>query len=405
MKDIGRIRADFPILSQKVHGKPLIYLDNAATTQLPQCVIDRWVMHYTCGNGNVRRGIHLLAEQSTTKMERVRAHIKDFLHAQDQGEMIFTSGATDSANLVAQSFLAGRLGEGDVVLATDLEHHSNYVVWQQLCAACGASFRTIPVVDGELDMDAAVRLMDEKVKLLAVTAVSNVFGTVVDVDALCAMAHKRDIPVYVDAAQALRHMPVDLTLQPWDFVGFSAHKLLGPTGVGCLFVRDRWLAQMRPYRCGGGMVDHVTREHTTFAKLPERLEAGTPNYSGIIAWDAAISYLEELGIAEIAAYEQQLAAELEKGLAGLEHVCVLGHPKRRAGLVSVTVEHAHPYDIARILDQYGVAVRSGSLCAQPAVRSMGAQAVVRYSPALYNTKEEIAGAVTYTEQAIRFLLQ
>ena len=253
MRTWEEIREDFPILKEKIHGKDLIYLDNAATTQLPQQVLDCFVEHYTKYNANVHRGIHYLSEQSTMHMEAVRNKLKDFLHAENQGEIIFTSGATDSANLVAQSFLRHVLQPGDVVLSTELEHHANFVVWQQVCQECGADFRMIPTVDGELDMNAAHKMLSDKVKLLAVTAVSNVTGTVVDIETLIAWAKEYEIPVYIDAAQAVRHRTFDLAGLQCDFLGFSAHKMMGPTGVGCLFVREKWLNEMQPYRYGGGI--------------------------------------------------------------------------------------------------------------------------------------------------------
>lgn len=402
-RSVDDIRKDFPILARTVHGKPLVYLDNAATTQLPKRVIDRWVEHYTSGNGNVHRGVHYLAEQSTLGMERARDHAKRFLHGESTGEIIFTSGATDSANLVAASFLRHRLEPGDVVLSTELEHHANFVTWQQLCLECNAEFRVIPAVDGELDMNMAKQLLRGPVKLLAVTLVSNVTGTVVDVDTLAGLAHESGIPIYVDAAQGLRHVSVNLAAQPWDFVGFSAHKLMGPTGVGCLFVRDKWLNEMAPYRYGGGMIDRVSEMLTTFADLPGRLEAGTPNYSGIIAFDEALSYLEELGLAGIAAYEEGLLCYTEELLRKMRGVHILGHPKQRAGAISIAVDGAHPYDIANMLDQCGVAVRSGSMCAQPIVHKMGTDTVIRISPAFYNTRKEIAYMAEQLEKVIALL--
>ena len=402
MRTWEEIREDFPILKEKIHGKDLIYLDNAATTQLPQQVLDRFVEHYTKYNANVHRGIHYLSEQSTMHMEAVRNKLKDFLHAEDQGEIIFTSGATDSANLVAQSFLRHALQPGDVVLSTELEHHANFVVWQQVCQECGADFRMIPTVDGELDMDAAHKMLSDKVKLLAVTAVSNVTGTVVDIETLIAWAKEYEIPVYIDAAQAVRHRTFDLAGLQCDFLGFSAHKMMGPTGVGCLFVREKWLNEMQPYRYGGGMIDIVTEEKTTFAKLPARLEAGTPNYSGIITWGAALDYLMDIGIERMASYEEELIKKAEEVLEAIPQVNILGHPKQRAGCISIQIDGVHPYDFASMIDKYGVAVRTGSMCAQPIVNKMGLDTVIRISPAFYNTMEEMEKLGEYTEKVIAF---
>lgn len=402
MRTWEEIREDFPILKEKIYGKDLIYLDNAATTQLPQQVLDCFVKHYTKYNANVHRGIHYLSEQSTMHMEAVRNKLKDFLHAEDQGEIIFTSGATDSANLVAQSFLRHALQPGDVVLSTELEHHANFVVWQQVCQECGADFRMIPTVDGELDMNAAHKMLSDKVKLLAVTAVSNVTGTVVDIETLIAWAKEYEIPVYIDAAQAVRHRTFDLAGLQCDFLGFSAHKMMGPTGVGCLFVREKWLNEMQPYRYGGGMIDIVTEEKTTFAELPARLEAGTPNYSGIITWGAALDYLMDIGIERMASYEEELIKKAEEVLEAIPQVNILGHPKRRAGCISIQIDGVHPYDFASMIDKYGVAVRTGSMCAQPIVNKMGLDTVIRISPAFYNTMEEMEKLGEYTEKVIAF---
>lgn len=402
MRSWEEIREDFPILKEKIHGKDLIYLDNAATTQLPQPVIDCFVEHYTKYNANVHRGIHYLSEQSTMHMEAVRDKVKAFLHAEDQGEIIFTSGATDSANLVAQSFLRHVLKPGDIVLSTELEHHANFVVWQQVCMECGAEFRMIPTVDGELDMEAAHQMLSENVKLLAVTVVSNVTGTVVDIETLITWAKEYDIPVYIDAAQAVRHRTFDLTNLNCDFLGFSAHKMMGSTGVGCLFVRQNYLDQMKPYRYGGGMIDLVTEAQTTFADLPARLEAGTPNYSGIITWGAALDYLMEIGIERIAEYEETLLNRAEQVLTAIPQVQILGHPAKRAGCVSIQIDGVHPYDFASMIDKYGVAVRTGSMCAQPIVNKMGLDTVIRISPAFYNTMDEIEKLGEYTEQVIAF---
>lgn len=402
MRSWEEIREDFPILKEKIHGKDLIYLDNAATTQLPQQVLDCFVEHHTKYNANVHRGIHYLSEQSTMHMEAVRDKLKAFLHAEDQGEIIFTSGATDSANLVAQSFLRHALQPGDVVLSTELEHHANFVVWQQVCQECGAEFHMIPTVDGELDMDAAHKMLSDKVKLLAVTAVSNVTGTVVDIETLIAWAKEYEIPVYIDAAQAVRHRTFDLAGLQCDFLGFSAHKMMGPTGVGCLFVREKWLNEMQPYRYGGGMIDIVIEEKTTFAELPARLEAGTPNYSGIITWGAALDYLMDIGIERMASYEEELIKKAEEVLEAIPQVNILGHPKQRAGCISIQIDGVHPYDFASMIDKYGVAVRTGSMCAQPIVNKMGLDTVIRISPAFYNTMEEMEKLGEYTEKVIAF---
>ena len=403
MKDIVSIREDFPILKQKIYGHDLIYLDNAATTQLPKCVIDAWSKHYLTNNANVHRGIHFLSEKSTEDMERTRTLVSNFLNAEGQGEIVFTSGATDSANLVAQSYLKHKLKEGDVVLASELEHHSNFVVWQQLCKEIGASFKMIPTVDGEIDMQAFKAMLNENVRLVAVTLVSNVTGTVVDVDEIVSFAHKFGSPVYVDAAQGLRHCKIDLSNQDWDFAGFSAHKMMGPAGVGCLYIKNDFCKEMHPYRFGGGMVDIVEESDTSFAKVPSVLEAGTPNYSSIIAFGKSVEYINDTGLDEIINYEHLLTKKLETVLEGIDEAKILGHPKHRAGAVSFLIDGMHPYDAASILDKYGVAVRSGSMCAQPILRKMGTDSVIRVSPAFYNTEEEINAFGLYLKKTIEFL--
>lgn len=403
MRNWREIREDFPILKETVNDHSLIYLDNAATTQMPQQVIDCWVEHYKKYNGNVHRGIHYLSEMSTGHMEDVRKKTAAFLRAEEQGEIVFTSGATDSANLVVFSYLRHQLKPGDVVLTTELEHHANYVVWQQLCKECEAKFRVIPATGGDLDMEAAMEMIDENVRLLAVTAVSNVLGTVVDLKPLIEAAHRYDIPVFVDAAQALRHMRFDLSELKVDFLAFSAHKMMGPTGVGCLFIRKAYVEQMRPYRYGGGMVDIVKESETTFDKVPARLEAGTPNYSGIIAFGEALDYLTEIGWERIYEREDELTKKTEEILLEIPEVTILGNPGRRAGVISILTEGVHPYDLASFLDKLGVAVRTGSMCAQPIVNKYGADTVTRISPAFYNTPEELEQMKIHMNKVIAML--
>ncbi len=397
------IRNDFPILKEKIHNKPLIYLDNAATTQMPQPVIDSWMEHYTRFNGNVHRGIHYLSEMSTQHMENTRVKVLSLLHGNKEGQVVFTSGATDSANLVACSFLRHRLAPGDVVVTTELEHHSNYVIWQQLCRECGAQFKVIPSIDGDIDMDAACRMINDKCRFLAVTSVSNVVGTVVDLKPLIQLAHSFNIPVYIDAAQAIRHTDLNFKELNYDFLGFSAHKMMGPTGVGCLFIRDKYLDSMKPYRYGGGMVDIVSENDSTFPALPARLEAGTPNYSGIIAFGSAIDYLTDIGLENIYDREKALTSLMEKLLRDIPRVHILGNPKHRAGVISFIADGVHPYDLASFLDKYGVALRTGSMCAQPIVNKYGVKTITRISPAFYNTIDELNSAAKYINQVIDFL--
>lgn len=397
------VRKDFPILEQKIYGKPLIYLDNAATTQLPVQVINKLTEHYTKYNGNVHRGNHYLSEQSTIAMDMARDKVKDFLNVKDTGEIVFTSGATEGINLVAQSFLRYRLKPGDVVLASELEHHSNFVVWQQLCKELGADFQVIPTVDGELDMDALEGMLNENVKFLAVTQVSNVTGTVVDTKKVMEMAHAYDIPVLIDAAQSMRHVVFDMTVFPCDFLCFSGHKMMAPTGTGAVYIRKKWIDEMRPYRFGGGMVDVVTAVDTTFGDLPFRMEAGTPNYSGIIALGEAVDYLRQIGLYRILTYEKKLIMHLENRLAEVPEVHILGNPKERAGAVSFTVDNLHPYDLTSFLDKGGVALRSGHHCAQPIMARFQISSALRASIAFYNTIQELDDFAELLEKTISIL--
>ncbi len=400
--DFEKIREDFPILKTKVYGKPLIYLDNAATTQVPTCVLDTLWEHYLTQNANVHRGVHFLSEKSTAASEAVRQKAAAFLNA-DTDEIIFTSGATDSLNLVASGFALPRLAPGKKVITTQLEHHSNYVPWQQAAKKSGADFVEIPVKNDTVDLESLEKVLDENTVLLSVTAVSNVTGIALPLDKMIAMAHEKNIPVCVDASQAMRHGITDVKYMDCDFLAFSAHKMMGPTGVGVLYGKKEYLEQVEPVRFGGGMVDLVSAEKTTFGKLPFRLEAGTPNYPGIIAFGAALDYLEQVGLNHIADWEQELTNHLEEKLRAIPHVTVLGGTAPKKSVVSILVDGVHPYDLSSFLDKFGVVTRSGSHCAQPLVRSFGCDTVLRYSPAFYNTKKEIDAAAAYTERCIGML--
>ncbi len=424
--DVEKIRADFPILNTSVYGKPLIYLDNAATTQMPVCVMDAVMEHYRTQNGNVHRGIHYLSERSTSAMENVRKKTADFLHA-DPYEIVFTSGATDSLNLVAGGFALPRLASGKKVITTQMEHHSNYVPWQQAALRTGAEFVEIPTMDdgSAIDLTRLEKELDENTVMLSVTAVSNVTGAALPLKRIISMAHKKGVPVCVDASQAMRHGMIsgfyderdlkagDSQAQQYrvmdvkdldcEFMAFSAHKMMGPAGVGVLYGKKEFLEKLSPVRFGGGMVDIVNAEKTTFADTPLRFEAGTPNYPGIIAFGTALDYLETIGLDTIADREQQLSDYLERGLRRLPHVNVLGGTGPKKSVVSVIIDGIHPYDMAEFLDKFGVAVRSGSHCAQPFVRTFGCDAVLRFSIAFYNTEEEIDMALEYMEKCIGIL--
>ncbi len=400
--DFEKIREDFPILKTMVYGKPLIYLDNAATTQVPTCVLDTLREHYLTQNANVHRGIHFLSEKSTAAAESVRQKVAGFLNA-DTDEIVFTSGATDSLNLVASGFALPRLASGKKVITTQLEHHSNYVPWQQAAKRTGADFLEIPVKNDTIDLASLENALDEHTVLLSVTAVSNVTGVTLPQDKMIAMAHDKNIPVCVDASQAIRHGKTDVRHLDCEFLTFSAHKMMGPTGVGVLYGKKEYLEQIEPVRFGGGMVDLVSADETTFGRLPFRLEAGTPNYPGVIGFGAALDYLEQIGLDTIANREQELTNRLEEKLRTIPHVTVLGGTAPKKSVVSILADGVHPYDLSSFLDKFGVATRSGSHCAQPLVRSFGCDTVLRYSPAFYNTTEEIDAAAAYTERGIGLL--
>ncbi len=403
-RDFSEIRKDFPILEQKIYGRPLIYLDNAATTQMPVCVMDALREHYCTQNANVHRGIHYLSERSTLAAEAVREKTAAFLSAKPD-EIIFTSGATDSLNMVAAGYVLPRLAPGKKVITTQLEHHSNFVPWQQAAFKTGADFVVIPLKDDNIDLDRLENALDENTVLLSVAAVSNVTGVALPLREIISLAHEKNVPICIDAAQAMRHGKTDVRDLDCEFLAFSAHKMMGPTGVGVLFGKKNYLEEVEPVRFGGGMVDFVSEEAATFVDLPFRLEAGTPNYPGIIAFRTALDYLEGIGPDAISRQEQMLTDHLEEVLRAAPHVRVLGGNAPKKSVVSVTVDGVHPYDLSSFLDKFGVATRSGSHCAQPMVRSFGCDTVLRFSVAFYNTIEEIDAAANYLEQCIALLRQ
>jgi cysteine desulfurase/selenocysteine lyase len=396
MFDVHTIRSDFPILDTKVYDKPLVYFDNAATTQMPRAVMEAMAQHYTMSNANVHRGIHYLSEKSSEAMDQARAIAAQFVSSPAARQIVFTSGTTESLNTVAFSYLRGKLKGGDRVVVTEFEHHSNYIVWQQLCLEAGAEFVVVPEKDGNLDMDAFAEAVNERTQLVAIAMVSNVTGACLPIADAIAAAHAFEIPVCVDAAQAARQ-PIDVRALDCEFLCFSGHKMMGPAGTGILYVKENVAEEMRPFKFGGGMVGTVSRAETTFAALPYILEAGTPNYPGAIALGTAMEYLRGIGLAEIAQYEDKLVQELERTLSGIPGVAVISSGVRKHGAVSITIDGIHPYDAASFLDKFGIAVRSGDLCAQPLVHKLGYDALIRFSPAFYNTFEEIA----YIGEALR----
>jgi cysteine desulfurase/selenocysteine lyase len=385
---VAKIRKDFPILSTKVNNYPIIYLDNAATTQMPLCVLERLKLHYLHDNASVHRGIHTLSERSTQAYEDARKTVCNFLGAESEEEIVFTQGTTDAVNMVAEG-LREKMTAGDAIIVTELEHHSNFLPWQRLCHRTGASFIVIPCPDGVPDMAAYQRALLQNTKLVAVTQVSNLTGTVMPLKKMTKLAHEADAMILVDGAQGVRHCNTNISIDGFDFYCFSGHKIMGPTGIGVLYGKRRCLERLTPVRVGGGMVDTVTASSFSCAPLPFRLEAGTPNYPGAIALAKALRYIEGLGRNAIAEYEDALVDYAAKALFCLEGLRILGHPASRSGVISFTLDDIHPFDAASILDKLGVALRSGTHCAQPALNRFGVSAALRLSPAFYNTREEI----------------
>lgn len=388
MLDVAKIREDFPILTTKIDGRPLIYLDNAATTQVPLCVLERLRSHYLHDNANIHRGIYTLSERSTQAYEDARRTVRDFLGADCKEEIIFTQGTTDSINMVADG-IRENLNNNDVIVITELEHHSNFLPWQRLCKRTGATIAIVPCPDGIPDMEVYKKTLARHAKLVAVTQVSNLVGTVMPLGEMTRLAHEAGAVILVDGAQGVRHCCTNVSAQDYDFYCFSGHKIMGSAGIGVLYGKRRLLESLKPSRVGGGMVGVVTNQDFTEAPLPSRLEAGTPNYPGAVAVAEAIRYLGRLGRKAVADYEGMLIGYAEKKLSEVTGLHVLGHPVNRAGVVSFVLDHIHPYDAASILDKFGVAVRSGTHCAQPALNRFGVSAALRLSPAFYNTREEI----------------
>ena len=401
--DANAIRKQFPILRQTVRGKPLVYLDNAATTQMPETVLDVIVEQNRMYEANVHRGIHYLSEKSTARMENARAAVMRFLGASAPEEIIFTSGTTDSINIAARSFCEAFVCPGDEIVTTAMEHHSNLVPWQELCARRGAVCRAVPITDrGELRMDVLESCLCEKTRLVAVGAVSNVLGTVNPIKEIVEKAHAVGARVLVDGAQAVRHGKIDVKALDCDFFAFSGHKIMGPTGTGVLWGRRELLELMPPVRFGGGMVDSVTVSKASFNGLPFRFEAGTPNIVGNIALGAALEFYMSIA-PEAEEYENALLSYTVEKLKGLPYLDILGDPAQRRGAVSFNMRGVHYYDVAALLDKLGIAVRSGHHCAQPLLQSFGLAGAVRVSPAYYNTLEEIDALADGLERIYRII--
>ena len=393
--DVARIRRDFPILASRVHGKPLVYLDNASTSQKPTAVIEAVTSYYERENANIHRGVHYLSELATAAYESARESLKRFLGAAEAEEIIFTRGTTDSLNLVAQSYGRSRLKPGDVILVSEMEHHSNIVPWQIVAAETGANLRVIPVHDsGDLDLDTLGKLIDQRTRIVAVTQLSNVLGTINPIRQIAGMAHEAGAVVVVDGAQSAPHLGVDVRELDCDFFACSGHKMLGPTGIGVLYGRRELLDQMPPYQAGGGMISSVSFESTTYAPIPGKFEAGTPHISGAIGLAAAVRYIETVGMPSAHQHESELLALAVSGLREVPGLRLIGAgPGARASVVSFVLDGIHPHDAGTVLDQEGVAVRGGHHCAQPLMRHFGVPGTLRASFSLYNTADEVEALV------------
>jgi cysteine desulfurase/selenocysteine lyase len=402
--NIQKLRQDFPILSQKVNGKPLVYLDNGATSQKPKQVIDAISNYYQTQNSNIHRGVHQLSVDTTVAYENARITVQKHLNAAFSQEIIFTSGTTESINLLANSFGKKYIKAGDEILISEMEHHSNILPWQILCEEKGAVLKVIPINEkGELLMDEYKKLLCNKTKIVAITHISNTLGTINPVKEIIELAHEKNIPVLIDGAQALPHIKVDLQDLDADFYCFGAHKIFGPTGVGILYGKEKWLNEMPPYKVGGGTIKTVTFEKTEYADLPLKFEAGTPNIEGGIGLAAAIDYVNEIGLENIAAYECELLDYATSKLSAIEGLRIIGTAKEKASVISFIIEDIHPLDIGTILDKQGIAVRTGHHCTQPLMQHFGIPGTIRASLVFYNTKEEIDVLVRGIDKAIKML--
>ncbi len=392
--DPQKIRANFPILYQQVNGKPLVYLDNAATTQKPRAVIDAITRYYEADNANIHRGVHYLSQHATQKYENSRETVRRFLNAAEPSEIVFVRGATEGINLIAQTLGRTRVRAGDEVLITAMEHHSNIVPWQILCEEKGAMLRVAPINDaGELILDEFVRLLGPRTKIVAVPHVSNALGTINPLRQMVELAHRHNAVVVVDGAQAVPHLAVDVRALDCDFYVFSGHKLYGPTGIGVLYGKSALLNAMPPYQGGGDMILSVTFEKTTYNKIPHKFEAGTPDISGVIGLAAAINYVNELGLDRIEAHERDLLRQATESLSTIPGIRLIGTAKEKASVLSFVMDGIHPHDIGTILDQEGIAIRTGHHCAQPVMERFGIPATARASFAFYNTREEVNALV------------
>jgi cysteine desulfurase / selenocysteine lyase len=392
--DAERIRRDFPILDQTIHGKKLVYLDNAATSQKPRAVIDAIVRYYQHDNANIHRGVHTLSVRATEAHDEARETVRRFIQASDASEIVFVRGATEAVNLVAETYGRANVGADDEVLITAMEHHSNIVPWQILCEEKGAHLRVAPINDaGELELDAFEKLISPRTRIVSVAHVSNALGTVNPLRKIIQLAHAHDVPVLVDGAQAVPHLPVDVQALGCDFYAFSGHKVYGPTGIGVLYGKEEVLAELPPYQGGGDMISSVTFEKTTYNVVPYKFEAGTPDIAGAIGLGVALEYVMGLGMDRVAAHGQDLLAYATEKVGAIDGVRLIGTAKERAGVLSFVMEGVHPHDLGTILDRSGIAIRTGHHCAQPVMDRFGIPATARASFAVYNTNEDVDALV------------
>jgi cysteine desulfurase/selenocysteine lyase len=402
--DIEKIRKDFPLLEQEMNGKPIIFLDSAASSQKPAQVIDRLNDYYRTGHANVHRGVYQLSQEATTAFEEARELVRQFINAPSEKEVIFVRGCTEGINLVASSYGRKFINQGDAVLITAMEHHSNIVPWQMICEERGAELRVAPVNDaGEIDLDALYELLDERVKIISLVHVSNALGTVNPVKAIIDRAHELNIPVLVDGAQAIPHTQVDVQALDADFYTFSGHKMFGPTGIGVLYGKEEWLEQMPPYHGGGEMIKTVTFEKTTYNELPHKFEAGTPDISGVIGLGEAVKYMQSVGYENISRHEHELLTYATEQLEKIEGLRIIGTAREKASVVSFLVDGVHPYDLGAILDKLGIAVRTGHHCTQPLMARYEIPGTVRASFAFYNNKADIDALVAGINKAVLML--
>ncbi|MEI7597162.1 MAG: cysteine desulfurase [Bacteroidota bacterium] len=401
MLDITKIRSDFPILQTKIHGKPLIYFDNAATTQKPKVVIESLVEYYSTYNSNIHRGVHTLSQKATEAYEQARKAVATFINAPEEAEVIFTRGTTEAINLVAFSYCERFLKTGDEIIISTLEHHSNIVPWQMACEKHGANLKIIPINDeGEIEFEVFKSMLNEKVKLVAIGHVSNALGTINPIEEIIKHSHSLNIPVMIDGAQATAHIGVDIQKLDCDFYCLSGHKMYGPTGIGVLYGKRKWLDAMPPYQGGGDMIDKVSFEKTTYSGIPLKFEAGTQNIADAIALHKAIDYLTEIGLDKIEAYEHELLQYATAKFMEIEGMKIYGTAKNKSAIVSFIANNIHPYDMGTILDKLGIAVRTGHHCTQPLMDRFKIPGTVRASFAFYNTKEEIDDLVDGIKKVI-----